>query len=118
MKKSIREELAQHLLDLINDEVLTDENKEDWHHHAFNEDYYIVGHYNAEQWLKKHDLSAFEAIGDCQDWEENVLGEKQNTYDNAETVVNMVVYVYGEGLLNDLDAASITELKEALEDEI
>lgn len=118
MKNSIKEELAGHLLDLINDGVLTDENRDDWHFHAFNEDYYIIGYYNAEQWLKKHDVSAFEAIGVCQEWEENVLGEKQNTYDNSETTVNMLVYVYGEELLSELDAGSITELKELLEEEV
>lgn len=116
MKTSIREELKSYLLDLINDGVLTDENRDDWHFHAFNEDYYIIGYYQAEQWLKKHNMSAFEAIGVCQDWEEEVLGEKQKVYDDAETTVNMLVYVYGEELLNEFDFETVEELKSELED--
>lgn len=116
MKTSIREELKSYLLDLINDGVLTDENRDDWHFHAFNEDYYIIGYYQAEQWLKKHDMSGFEAIGVCQEWEEEVLGEKQKIYDNAETTVNMLVYVYGEELLNEFDVETVEELKSELED--
>lgn len=114
MKNSVKEELKAYLLDLINDEVLTDENKDDWHFHAFNEDYYIIGYYQASEWLKKHNIDAFEAIEVCQEWEREHLGEIQQTYDKSEKTVNMFVYVKGEELLYDLDAENIEELKEKL----
>lgn len=114
MQATVKEELASHLIDLINDGVLTNENKDDWHFHAFNEDYYIIGYWEAEQWLKKHNIGTFEAIGICQDWEELNFGEKQKTYDNAEETVNMLVYVLGDELLNNLDAETVEELKEEL----
>jgi hypothetical protein len=114
MKQSVKRELESHILDLINDGVLTDSNKDDWHFHAFNEDYYIIGYYQAEQWLKEHNISVFEAIGICQEWEDNVLGERTKDYDNAETLVNMLVYVYGEELLSEIDAMGIEELKESV----
>ena len=112
MENTVRKELASHILDAINEGRIDDTNKDDWHFHLFNEDYYIVGYYQAEQWLKKHNISPFEAIGICQDWEESVLGEQHKKYDNAETTVNMLTYVYGEELLSDIDADDIEELRE------
>lgn len=114
MKASVKLELANHILDRINDGVIDDTNKDDWHFHCFNEDYYIIGYYEASQWLKAHEIEPFEAIGICQQWEQDVLGEKQKVYDNAETTVNMLAYVWGEKLLSEISAESIEELTEAL----
>lgn len=114
MKTTVKNELKNHLLNLINDGVLTNENVNDWHFHAFNEDYYIIGYYEAEQWLKEHEISAFEAIGICQEYEKDNFGEVTKVYDNAETTVNMLVYIYGEELLIELEAESIEELEELL----
>ena len=114
MNTSVKQELSNHILDAINDGFIHDENKDDWHFHLFNEDYYLIGYYQCNEWLKRHNIDAFEAIGICQDWEESVLGEKQKTYDNAEVTVNMLVYVWGEELLNEIDAKDIAELKEEL----
>ena len=116
MKNSIKVELAAHVLDLINDGVLTNQNKEDWHFHAFNEDYYLIGYYNCSEWLKNHGLGEFEAAGICQQYEIDNFGECHKVYDNSENVVNMLVYIYGEELLWDIDAYDIDELKEELED--
>jgi len=116
MKHSVKQELAHHILDRINDGVIDDANKDDWHFHCFNEDYYIIGYYEAEQWLKNHDISAFEAIGICQEYENEVFGEQYKMYDNAETTVNMLAYIYGDQILNEIDADNIEELTEALND--
>ena len=62
MENTIKIELAAHILDKINDGILDDTNKDDWHYYAFNEDYYIIGYYNANEWLKKHNIDPFEAI--------------------------------------------------------
>lgn len=115
MKNSIKQELAQHLLDLINDRVLTNDNKDEWHFHAFNEDYYIIGYYQASEWLKEHGLGEFEAAGICSEYEKEMFGEITNIYDNSEKTVNMLAYIYGEELLNEIDANDIEELKEELE---
>ena len=109
--ETIKRELAQHLLDLINDRVLTNENTDDWHYHAFNEDYYIIGYYNATEWLKAHDMDVFEAIRICQQYEKENFGESI-IYDNSEITVNMLVYIIGEELLGYLDADTVEELEE------
>jgi len=115
MKTPIKTELAQHLLNLINDGVLTDENRDDWHFHAFNEDYYIIGYYQCNQWLKKHDIDAFEAIEEVINYSQENFGE-MSTAINSEAVVNMLAFIYGEELLSEIDANSIEELKDELQE--
>ena len=98
MNYSVKEELIDYIKDLINDQVLTEENRDDWHFHAFNEDYYIIGYYQCSQWLKKHGIGEFEAAGICQEYEIDNFGESK-VYDNSEITVNMLVYIYGEEIL-------------------
>ena len=114
MKNSIKIELTSYLLDLANEGVLTNNNREDWHFQAFNEDYYIIGYYQASEWLKKHSIDSFEAVGICQQYEIDNFGEASSVYDNSEKVVNMLVYIYGEELLNDLNVETVEELNSEL----
>ena len=99
MKKSIRTELTEHL----NDTIKYLDSSEEIHYHAFNEDYYIIGYYQSEQWLKKHDLNTFEAIAICQEFEKEHLGDIFNCFDNSETLVNHLVYWYGLEICNELE---------------
>lgn len=101
IKESIKAELRAHIQDLIEDGTLNEDNADDWHHVAFNEDYYLIGYYNCEQWLKKHDVSAFEVIDEIVEYEKFNFGEVNTKLDNAESVVNMYVYIAGEQLLFD-----------------
>jgi hypothetical protein len=116
MKNSIKTELAEHVLELIDRGTIHDDNIDEAHFHAFNEDYYIIGYYNAEQWLKKHDISAFEAIDTIVQYEKENFGETNTRVDNAESVVNMYVYIIGEELLYSLNYETIAELKDQLEE--
>ena len=99
MRQSIRDELDTHVQALITDGVLTPDNTEDWHFHAFNEDYYIIGYYQAEEWLKRHSVSAFEAIETIREYEQDNFGGVHTKFDNAESVVNMYVYILGEEII-------------------
>ncbi len=45
MKNQIKEELAGHVLTMISDGIIDDNNKDDWHFHLFNEDYYLIERY-------------------------------------------------------------------------
>ncbi len=115
MKTTIKTELQNHILDMINDEVINNTNKDEWHYHCFNEDYYIIGYYDANQWLKKHNLSTFEAVEIVRNYEVDNYG-KFWTYINSESIVNMLAYIYGEEIIYDIDAESVEELKEILEE--
>lgn len=112
---SIFEELADHILNGINDGVIDNENTEDWHFHLFNEDYYIIGRYEAEKWLEDHEVSVFRALGIIHEYEKNNFGETQN-YADAEKTVNMLAYIFGEDILSEASADTIEELGEYLED--
>ena len=96
MRTSIREEFKQRAIDYVNDGILTEENKEEWHFYLFNEDYYLIGNRRAENWLTLHDVSPFEAIGIVKDYQEENFGETDLDYSSPESVVNMLAYVLGE----------------------
>jgi hypothetical protein len=114
MNNSIKAELKAHILDKINDGVLTPDNQDEWHFHSFNEDHYLIGYYNCEQWLVKHDVSAFEAINEIVEYEQESFGEVTTKLDNAESVVNMYVYIQGEELMSGID--TLEELEELCND--
>ena len=102
---TIKTELQEHLNAFIaeNNDRKWARDISDLHHEAFNQDYYIIGYYQCEQWLKKHNISVFEGIEFVQDYERNNFGvEWVRTYDNAESLVNMITYIIGEELVNEL----------------
>ncbi len=113
MNNSIKAELKAHVLTMILEGDLTEENIEEWHFHAFNEDPYLIGYYNCEEWLKKHDVDAFEAIAEVVQYEQDNFGEAYTSI-NSESIVNMFVYIKGEALLSGID--TLEELKEYCED--
>lgn len=94
---SINEELLQYVKDnASNYDCL----EEDLHHELFNSDYYLIGYYKCEQWLKKHSVSAFGGIAFVQDYErENFGDDALKIYDNAEKLVNMIVYILSESIV-------------------
>lgn len=99
MNTTVKIELTEYINDNIDNYK---KNDPDLHHHLFNEDYYIIGYYNADQWLKNHNISVFEALNTIREYEEFNFGETRS-YDNAEETVNMLVYIYGEQLLSELE---------------
>ena len=96
MNNSINQEISSYIASSISDFIGTD--IDELHHELFNASYYIVGYYQAEQWLKQHGLSAFDAIDFVQEYERNNFGETY-TKIKAEAIVNMLAYIVGEQLL-------------------
>jgi len=80
-------------------------NDGDLHHKLFNEDYYIIGYYQAQEWLKSHEIDTFQGIDYCRTMENDHFGEAHTDFDNAETLVNHIVYWAGY----DLDLEAIVE---------
>jgi len=108
---SIIKELEAYLMDLVNDGVLNLDSRDDWHYHAFNEDYYIISEYNARKWLEKHGIDAFEAISYCLERERKEFGECHTTFDSAETTVNHLVYWLGYEALANIEDEIVTKLE-------
>ena len=113
MKNSIQTELEAHIRDCANEGRLTIENFDEWHNIAFNEDHYIIGYYQCSEWLKEHEIGEFEAASICDQYEIDNFGETSNKYDNSETTVNMLVYIYGEEVMHEIQ----DEIKKELEEE-
>jgi len=111
MTNELNQELKQHIIDTINDCDLTDFS--DLHQECFNNDYYVIGYWNAKEWLKSHDIDAFEAIDCVREYEVDNFGAL-NTAINSEAIVNMYVYIKGEELINSLDVDLDTCTKEEL----
>jgi len=70
------------------------------HNMIFNTDYFLMGYYQCEQWLKD---KAFECIGIVQDYEKDQFGEVSTDLSNSENVVNMYAYIVGEELLYSME---------------
>ena len=103
MKNSIKSELKGYVFDLIDEGVLTEENRDDWHFFAFKESPYLIGYYECKGWLALHGIDIFEAIRICQEYEMDNFGQIYKPYDNAETLVNMLVYIYGEEVIAEVE---------------
>lgn len=119
MRTSIRSELRDHLINVIEDQYSDDDTDYDeLHFHAFNEDYYIIGYYQANEWLKEHDVSPFEAIETVIQWERDNFGEVNLKPEdmNSERIVNLYAYCLGEELVYSLNVdLSSTSKKEIIE---
>lgn len=71
----------------------------DLHHELFNMDYFIIGTYQAKQFLNKYGI--FEAIEKVQKYEKDMFGEITTDISNPEKLVNMLAYVIGEEFLSN-----------------
>ncbi len=72
--------------------------KDDLHHHAFNEDYYIIGTYQAKEWLGN---KTFDVINFIQDYEQDNFGKVYTDLSDPEKIVNMYTYIIGEEIVAD-----------------
>jgi hypothetical protein len=72
----------------------------DLHNELFNTDYFIIGYYDAEQWLIKN-VGIFAAIEEIKEYEQNNFGQVTTDLSSSEKVVNMYAYIKGEEILND-----------------
>ena len=70
----------------------------DLHHDIFNTDYYIIGHYQAKQWMG---ADAFDMIGDVVEYEKDNFGELYTDLSSPESVVNMWVYIQGYEIIDE-----------------
>ena len=95
MNQSIKAELIEHINEFDG------ESKN--HFTMFNEDYYIIGYYQAQQWLKRHNIGELEAVAICNEYELDHFGEVQSTFEDAEKLVNHLVYWFGQDLCTELE---------------
>ena len=112
-----RQEIIEHAKDQIqyiydyDQDKVTLDNVYDLHNEIFNSDYYIIGRYQAKQWLG---ADAFDCIYDIQEYENCHFGKVTTELSEPEKVVNMYVYVVGYEILEDV----VSEFLDSLETEL
>ena len=72
------------------------------HNEIYNQDYFIIGYYDSEQWLIKN-IGIFAAIEEVKEYEINNFGILTTDISSSEKVVNMLVYIAGEEVLSMSD---------------
>lgn len=72
----------------------------DLQHHAFNEDYYIVGRYVAKKALEEYGV--FKAIEEVERYERDNFGEIYTSLSDPEKVANMLWYIIGDNVTCEL----------------
>jgi len=95
---TIESSIREHAIDKLKDGIGLDQHDSDLHHHLFNEDYFIIGYYQAEEWLKAGP-GIFNAIEYIKQYEMDNFGEVHTDLSSSESVVNMYAYIRGEELL-------------------
>ena len=98
-----KQDVKEYIIQQLNDNVGLDQHISDLHHYLLNEDYFIIGSWRAEQWLKKDDGSIFEAIETIKDYEQSNFGEISTDLSSSENVANMLAYILGEQILYNND---------------
>ena len=95
-----REEIQEHFNDFMEEQPKDwiEENIDDLHHHAFNTDYFIIGTYQAKQWLGDRVFDVIETIREYEDFH---FGEVNTDFSSPEGVVNMYAYIVGEEIVQE-----------------
>ena len=95
----LKQDVKDYLIQQLEDDVGLDNDINDLHHYLINEDYFIIGYYQARKWLEKE--SVFEAIEKVRDYEESNFGEISTDFSNEEQTANMLAYVLADEILNE-----------------
>ena len=102
-----KQDVKEYIIDQLNNDVGLDQHISDLHHYLLNEDYFIIGTWRAEEWLKKDNSSVFEAIETIKDYEQSNFGQCSTDLSNSENVANMLAYILGEEILFNNDTYNL-----------
>ena len=101
----LKQDVRDYIIDQLSSDVGLDQHISDLHHYLLNEDYFIIGYYKAEQWLKKD--SIFNAIEKIKDYEQDNFGQVTTDLSSSESVANMLAYILGEEILFNNDTYNL-----------
>ena len=102
-----KQDVKDYIIQQLNDDVGLDQYIGDLHHYLLNEDYFIIGSYRAEEWLKKDNSSVFEAIETIKEYEQSNFGQVSTDLSSSENVANMLAYILGEQILFNNDTYNL-----------
>ncbi|MES3018170.1 MAG: hypothetical protein V4721_10335 [Bacteroidota bacterium] len=92
------QQIVQHGLDNM-ESIQPGQEASDLHHELYNRDYFIIGYYQAEQFLV-NGPGVFAAISEIQEYENDNFGEVNTDCGSSEKVANMYAYIKGEEVLH------------------
>ena len=96
--KDVCLERLREIAEYIGNQDFRDSYVSDLHNEVFNTNYYIVGRYQAKQWMGG---DAFDMIGDVVEYEKDNFGEICCDLSEPERVLNMWVYVQGWEIIHE-----------------
>ena len=97
-----RKELISTVIETIKENDFEGLYIDELHQRAFNQSYYIIGYYRAEKWIETN-YGIFAAIEKIQEYEKDIFGEVITDLGNSEKVCNMLTYILGEEIIQDLN---------------
>ena len=100
------------IAEYIGNEAYRESYVSDLHNEVFNTNYYIIGRYQAKEWMG---ADAFDMIGDVQEYERDNFGEVHTDLSSPESVVNMWVYVEGWNIIHECYETVRDELNDQCE---
>ena len=95
----LKQDVKDYLIQQLQDDVGLDNDINDLHHYLINEDYFIIGYYQARKWLEKE--SVFESIEKIKDYEKSNYGEVTTDFSDEEKTANMLAYILADEILNE-----------------
>ena len=95
----LKNDVKDYLIQQLNDDIGLDNDINDLHHYLINEDYFIIGYYQARKWLEKE--SVFESIEKIKDYEKSNFGEVTTDFSDEEKTANMLAYILADEILNE-----------------
>lgn len=96
-REQLKSECKQYAINQLNDGV-GEGYACDLHHELFNADYYIIGRFEAKEWLADY---VFNAIEEIKEYEQDNFGEVNTDLSEPEKVANMLSYILGEEVLSE-----------------
>tara|TARA_B100000963_G_scaffold316924_1_gene297037 strand:+ start:244 stop:639 length:396 start_codon:yes stop_codon:yes gene_type:complete len=112
--ESLKQDVISYMISQLGDQVGLDNDVSDLHHYLLNEDYFIIGTYQAKQWLSSYVFDAIEAI---KEYEQSNFGEVSTDFSDPEKVANMYAYILGEEILSDSDIYQQIQLEKSILEE-
>lgn len=106
MKKEFLPSVVNYAIEALEDGVGQDCYACDLHNELYNSSYFIVGRFEAEEWLKNN-VGVFKALMVVENYEIENFGEVTTNLHSPENLLNMYIYILGDEILSQ--TKSLTE---------
>ena len=110
----LKQDVASYMISGLEDETGLNMDVSDLHHYLLNQDYFIIGTYEAKKWLGSE---VFDVIETIREYEQSNFGEVSTDFSNPEKVANMYAYILGEEILSESEVYQQLAIEDDILDE-